>query len=271
MIKKLVNFFLNFIMSVLVFGFICINLISNTVFNKEYIKQKLSENKFYDKAYSDIKDDFENYTMQSGLELEILDGLFSKEKVQKDINLKLDSIYEGKKVNIETDSIKNELDSRINLALEKNNRVPSEKEKESIQKYEDVICESYEKGILYGKDFTIEKNWISLAYKICIIGFVIISIVLILINRKVLKYFSFIGINLVFSGVLCSVIRILLEKRVIHILILDSKFSNFLVNSLTDILERFYKCGLSVVIIGLVLIILGSLEKNKKTIENKKD
>lgn len=269
MIKKVLNFILNLIMSVLVLVLICINIIFGTIYNKEYIKEKLNENKFYDRAYSDIKEDFENYTMQSGLELEILDGLISKEKVFQDINKKIDSIYSGKKVEIETDSIRNELDSRINSALEKNNRIPSDSEKLSITKYEDAIIQSYESGILYGKTFSIENNYLKISRTSCITGIIIISIILILINKSFLKYISCIGVNLLFSGILCSSLRYLLDKRIMHILILDKKFSNFLVNTLLEISNIFYENGMIFIVVGVLFIVIGSLEKFKKTIENK--
>ena len=271
MIKKIINFCLNLIMSILVLGLIVISLVSNTILNKNYIKQKLLENKFYERTYSDIKEDFENYTMQSGLDLEILDGLFTKKKVINDINSKIDYIYDGKNFEVETNSIREELVSRINNTLEENNRIPSDDEKESIKIYEDVIVDCYKTGILYGRNFTIETDYLKQPRIACIIGIVVISIVLIIINRNILKYISFIGINLLFSGILCSSLKFLLEKRIQHILILDAKFSNFLINSLTEIIEKFYKCGIVASIIGLAFIVFGSLEKIKKTIENKKN
>ncbi|MBR2290245.1 MAG: hypothetical protein IJ867_06650 [Clostridia bacterium] len=274
MIKKILNFLLNFAMSILVLGLIVVALISNTVLNKEYIKRKLEENRFYDRTYSDIKEDFENYTMQSGLELEILDGLFTKEKVVQDVNLKIDSIYNGKKGEVETASIRNELDLRINRALEENNRVPKEEEKASIQKYEDTIVDSYKSGILYGVNFSINgiyEKYLEKAKIACIVGIVVISAILLIINRNLLKYISFVGINLLFSGILSLSVKFLIEKRVQHILILDSKFSNFLVNSLNDLIEKCFQIGVVVIAVGFALIVLGSLEKLKKTIENKTD
>ena len=271
MIKKILNFLLNFILSVLVLVGISLNLVSNTIFNKDYIKQKLKENNFYSRAYSDIKDSFENYTMQSGLNLEILDNLITEEMVTDDINSKVDSIFNGNKVSIDTNLIRTELDARINHALEENNRVPSDSEKESIKKYEDAIVDSYQSGILYGKDFAIETVFLEKAKIMDIASIVLISIILLIMNKSILKYMSFVGINLLFSGILCASIKYLLEKRIEHILILDAKFSNFLVNTLTEIIGEFYKLGIMIVIIGILFIIIGSLKNLRKTIENTND
>ena len=269
--KKIINFLLNFIMSILVFILICMNFTFSTVFNKTYIKTKLTENRFYERAYADVKERFENYTMQSGLELDILEGLVTKEKVKKDINQKIDAIYDNQKITIETDSIRNELDARINAVLEKNNKTPNTTEKESIQKYEDAIVESYQAEILYGKSFSIPQKDFQCVRTICIIGIVVISILLLFINKSISKYMAFLGITGVFSGTLCVVVKRLLEKRIIHILIMDAKFSHFLVNTLTDMLLRFYHMGISIMAVGFLLIIIGSLENFKKTIENKKN
>lgn len=273
MIKRIISFLLNLIMSILVLGLICVILITNTIYNKDYIKLKLKENKFYSRTYSDIKNDFENYTMQSGLDLEILDGLISEEKVEKDINSKIDYIYGGEKVEIETASIRNEIDSRIKAALEKNHRTPTNSEKNSISKYEDVLEECYKTGILYGKDFALKNigKYLNIAKNSCIIGIIVISIILLIINKSLLKYLTYVGVNLLFSGSLCILLRFLLENRVDHILLLDQKFSNLLVNTILEIINKFHKVGSICVIASIICIIVGSFEKKKKTIENKKD
>ena len=272
MIKKIINFLLNLIMSILVLGLISICIIITSVLNKEYMKARLIENNFYDRSYGDIKEDFENYTMQSGLELDILDGLFTKEKVENDINIKLNAIYDGKKADIETDSIRNELDSRINNVLEQNNRILSSDEKKSVDKYEDVIADSYKSGILYGKDFSISKDFKNLINAICIaivISIIMISIILIIINKSFIKYISFIGINLLFSGILCISVKFLLADRIVHILFMDAKFSKLLVSTLSDIISRFYYIGIAAVIVGCTFIIIGSYKKWKKLLRIK--
>jgi len=261
-VKKIINFVLNFGLSFLVLGLIILIIIKNTALSKEFIISKLKENRFYERTYNDIKEDFENYTMQSGLELEILNGLISKEKVNRDIDLKIESIFSGKNVEIDTSSIKIELDNRINSALEKNNRIPGDEEKKSIELYENTIVDCYKNGILYGREFIIEFNSkINLIRNICIIGIIAISIILLIVNKSFLKYSSSIGINFLFSGILCSSIKPLLEGRILNILILDAKFSNFFVNTLVDIISIFFKTGITLIVAGVALIILSNLIK----------
>ena len=272
MIKKFFTFFINLIMSFLVLIIIFCNLILNTVYSKNFVKQKLAENSFYERSYSDIVEVFEENSMSSGLDLSILDNLISKEKVINDINKKIDTIYGGNKEKIETESIRNELDLRINNILKENNRKPTNNEKKSIKEYEDAIVNCYKKGILYDVDFILEgKNCIEFINICCICGVLVLALIIIIINKSIFKYISCLGVNLLFSGILCVSVKFLIEKRVVHILLLDAKFSKLLVNSLIDVINIIYEIGLISVGVGFVLSIIGNLLNLKKTIENKND
>ena len=274
MIKKILNFILNFFLSLLVLGLICLNVAYNTVLKKDYIKEMLEKNNFYSRAYSDIKSNFENYTIQSGIELEVLDEVLTQEMVSKDIDNRIDYIYGGKKVETSSSIVREKLENIIIDTLKEKNREPTETERVAIDKYEDAIVDAYEMGILYKVDYQLDSKiieTIKTARTACIITIVVISIILLILNRSILKYISIVGVSFLFSGILCGSLKFLLEKRIAYIMIFDKKFSNFLVNSLTDILGKLYQLGIIFGSIGIVLIIIGSFEKFKKTIENKND
>ena len=46
---------------------------------------KLDTNNYYDQIYNHSKSTIEGYTYQLGLEKELLDSLYSKDKIKKDI------------------------------------------------------------------------------------------------------------------------------------------------------------------------------------------
>ena len=259
MIKKIITILLNFIISVLVFSLTILIIVSNTIFNKYYLIKQLEKNNFYQRSYSDIKKGFENYTMQSGLELTILENLVNFEKVKNDINLKIDAIFEKDDPVIETASIKEELNSRVEAEISKLNRVITDEEKKSINAYEDSIVEVYNSGILYGSQIHIEKDFLQKYIKIAVTVLIILIIVSLAINRKIYVFFDLIGISLLFSGVLNVAINLLFRNRISNILIMDAKFSVFLVNSLKDILSIILKIGILYIVVGGIFIIIKSL------------
>lgn len=244
MTKKVIRFILNFVLSVLVLTLIGSFMISTTILNREYIKQKLKSNDFYIRTYSDIMESFENYTISSGLDLEILDGLIAEGQVANDVNVKVDSYFTKIKAEIDTKSIRTELDNRINKVLEENNRVPSEQEKVSINKYEDAIEKAYKDGILYGSDFEINVEYVNRCNAICIVGIILVSIAIIFLSRRFIRYFACLGVSFLFSGIFSAALRFFIEHRIKNIIILDSKFSSLLINVVTDILDRFFKFGI---------------------------
>ncbi len=264
MIRKILRYLLNFVLSVLILILIILNIFSITIFDREYIKQKLKSNDFYIRAYSDIIESFENYTMQSGLDLNILDGLVSETQVANDINVKIDSFYTKINGDIDTTSIRNELDSRINKALEENNRVPSDTEKEAINKYEDAIVQAYEDGIVYGTNLSVKVEYLNRLKAICIVSIIVVSIMIILIRRKILRCVACLGISFLFSGIFSVVLKFLLINRIGNILILDTKFSALLINVLTDILNKFFNVGLVIGVVGIIFILIGNIKVNKK-------
>ena len=272
MSKNICNFLINFFLSLFVFLYICIIIVSITIFNNRYIKNKLEENNFYDLTYFDIKKSFENYTMQSGLELDILENLITKERVINDINKKIDSFYDKKIIEIDNNFIIEELDKRINKILNEKNKILNDDEKKSITKYEEVIGDCYKNGILYGKDLKLENEIFQKISIFCIIGILILNIILIIINMNFLKNLIFWGINLLFSGILCIFIRLFIERKIQNILFFDAKFSKLLVNTLNEIILYFYKFGIISCIIGSWGIIVGIIfilkNKSKKSIVN---
>jgi hypothetical protein len=269
MIKKFITFLLNFILVVLVIILFGIILLSKTVLNKDYLKNVLKENNFYTRAYSDIKDEFENYTIQSGLELDILDDLVSNEKVTLDINSRLDAIFEKDDAVIDSEMIKEELNSRIEATLKENNRTPTSKEEEAILTYENTITDCYESGILYGKQIHIPSNLLSKYLKYIIIAILIDTFLIIIINRNLKTILNSIGVILLPVGLLILLLKPLLQHRVQNILIMDQKFSNCLIYILNDILEKCFKYGIIMVIIGILFILISSMYFFQKTIEDK--
>ena len=62
-----------------------ITIIFSTIFDKNYVEEKLEETNFYEETYKLVESNFENYIYQSGLDEEVLENICTKENVQKKI------------------------------------------------------------------------------------------------------------------------------------------------------------------------------------------
>lgn len=268
--KKVILYILSFILSLGIFAVLTLVIFSNTLLNKQYVLGILEKNDYYEKTYANIQEGINNYAMQSGLEQEVFESLYTKEKVTKDINQVVDFIYENKEVEINAEAIKGELDNRIDKVLEEHQKVPKQEEKESIQKLEDVISETYVNGIVYSSEI-IEKineplqKIMQSMQKVFIASIVCICILLLVIGIVSKKeIFRYLGISFMTSGILSILLQLLVGNRVHYILILNTAFSECVRCMISSILHMFSIVGGTFIIIGVMSCIFSAFIEVKK-------
>ena len=229
----------------------------------------LHEQGAIDRGVEYIKEDFKNYIMQSGLQESILEDLYDREKVNTDIDMVIDSIFENKKLNIDTKTITKKLDNRINAVLESNNRKPDAIEKEEIKIFEDTISQVYNDGIVYSSESILEianiYNKIQpLIIKIInLLGVLIMALLVIIfvINRNLKQNINAVGIALFSSGLLDIIVKVLVGDKAHNILILNTTFSESVIYLINSIISIIFVTGIVMSIIGFVLIIISNIEK----------
>ena len=83
-IKIILNILLSFILMVGILSSTLLVIVSNYT-NKENMLKKFDEINLYNSVYEEVRDGFENYIYQSGLEIGIIDKICTKEKVKNDL------------------------------------------------------------------------------------------------------------------------------------------------------------------------------------------
>ena len=116
--KVLIYYLLEFILTILIFLTIIVLILKITILNKKYLISKLEQTNYYHELYEDINNDFENYIMQSGFDNSITNDLFTEEDLKKVVNNNVDNFYKGKDFVVQTDNLKNKLESNINNYLD---------------------------------------------------------------------------------------------------------------------------------------------------------
>lgn len=264
--KKIVVYIIDFFLTIAILGLVCLFVFTGTVFNKEYMVGKLEENNYYKRTDNDIKDTFKNYIMQSGLEESILEGLYNDDKLNNDINSVVNAIYDDTELKIETDSIRDTLNTRIDVTLKENHRTPDKEEKESIKEFVDTIVEVYDDGVAYSEE-TIKKigdvfsKVISLLQKAkigVIVAVICLVIIILVVNRNLQDSVRAIGASVLSCGIIFVAIKLLIGKRLHYILIFNNTFSDTLINISEAVMNTVWIIGIVMAIIGIVAIVIGS-------------
>ena len=273
MAKKIITYIISFFLMVCIFVLFAIGVFSNTILNKQFTLSALDENDYYKKVYYNIKNDFEEYSISAGVDANELDGLFSIEQVTKDLNLVIDGIYENKQFKIDTSELVKKIDDLINSKLDENNRVPTAKEKKSIQTFETSLSNAYIDNIVFSEKnierisgFIAKVNYfLPKVVYVTIAAIAILTVIIFAINKNVRNGIKGIATALIASGILGIAIQLLVENKVQNILIFTSAFSKTLTYILNSVISMFFTYGIVLCVIGLVLVIISCKGSNKRS------
>ena len=152
-VLEILRYILVAVLSLVIFIIFLTNLGLSTVLSEKYILLKLDESNYYQKVYNDFYENISKYMLQSGLDDINLQNICGIEKVKEDTISIIENIYFGNNNQIETDSIKLNLDNKINEYI--GNKETISKNKDSIEKFENIICKEYTNTIMYTR---YEKN-----------------------------------------------------------------------------------------------------------------
>ncbi len=253
-------------------------LITNTLLSEEYILNKAEQANYYQKLYETIYESFSNYTMQSGLEEQVVQDTITIDKIKTDTNIILDNFYKGANTNIETDSIKEKLSQNINNYLKDNNL--NIQDESSLETFKGLIIQQYKNNINEHsnqdeKIYNIivkAKNILNKAKGISIIAIIITLILFFIFNKKnLIKIVSVLGIVSTFFGIIFlfvnSTINSIIDIQ--NIYILNESISELAKLVISENLLKFIVQGIILLILGLFLIFIGNYKESTKKLENK--
>ena len=267
--KKIVSYIICIILVAIILVATAIHIASNTVLNKNYVLEKLDNNNYYEKTYDNIKSSFSQYILQSGLDENVIDNLYTKEQIKEDVGITISNIYSNETQKIDTDKIKMNMETNISQYLENNNIELNNMQRKSIDKFIETIERTYEEEISYSAYLNKIGNKVYKINKIIekmqpvIYGSIIaLFLILILINVKEISFgINYAGVTILSSGIANILINI--NK----IMIINEDISKIVINILNEIVKYIQSYGLVMVAIGLAIVILASFIRNSKTEE----
>lgn len=275
--KKIVSYIICIILVAIILVATAIHIASNTVLNKNYVLEKLDNNNYYEKTYDNIKSSFSQYILQSGLDENVIENLYTKEQIKEDVDIVISNIYSDENQKVDTNKIKNNMESNINKYLEDNNIKLNATQKKSIDKFIETIERTYEEEISYSAYLNKIGNKVYKINKIIekmqpvIYGSIIaLFLILILINVKEISFgINYAGVTILSSGIANILIKMYINSKINinKIMIINEDISKIVINILNEIVKYIQSYGLVMVAIGLAIVILASFIRNSKTEE----
>ena len=277
--KKVISYILSFIL-VLMLLFLCLlAILKSTILNEEYLISKLEEANYYERMNGEIIEQFKNYTIQSGLSDDVLENLFTEDKLKQDINNVINSIYTGEALEISTSEIRENLKENILAEVEKEGKTV-DFEDEAMVEYLKAIESAYESQVSYSTSTinsigsTFEKiiSLAKTAQTILVTVIVVVAILLIAINIKVIFGLNYIAISGMASGLFILVSRIMLEHStdLKNIMVINQATSNVIQLIINDVLTKITIIGVILLVIGLVFSVIYNLLHKKYYDETEK-
>lgn len=277
--KYILNIIFSFLLVILLGLNVFSGVLSFIVFNPNYYIDKFEENKFYDNVLQEVNSGFENFIYQSGLPENTIVNLATDDMIKADINSIVLHIIENKELVLSSDKIREELDVRISVFLDKENRTLTKNERENITKFEDLIVSSYEESILPIRDFIDELksiydkifNLYNKVKLIPIIGLIIILFVMFIVNKKSkFDIVNFSGISLLSLGVLLRLLENVVLKNIDidNVIVFTSSLTSAFQYIFKDIIFGLNLLGNWIIVIGICFILFYSIIHGSETSKN---
>lgn len=275
---KIVKHILSFILMLCIIASVLIGIFANTLASKQYILAKLEEVDFYNGIESTIKNNIQNNIMQSGMDESVFENLFDSEKLRHDINNLIDVIYENSEIQIETDSIRTNLQNNINKYInEKNLRVTNQSELDILI---NTIVDIYQNTVVYSKSVITQisstsSKVIDIIQQVQVYVYMVtafLSVILILLNLKVKSDIArYLGIPLLASGIILVIMNVFINTQfnILSISVMGEVITNLLHNVVNQILNTIFYIGIAMIVIGILcLVIKVACVKDVKKSEN---
>lgn len=265
MIKKIIVFLNQLLISLSLITLILLSLFFQTLGNKDYLLSILQKNNYSEQIYQFSISKVEGEIVSLGLSKEKIEKIYTKEKVEKDINNVILSFYQNKEIKIDTTSITDNLDNMITKKVQENNRSITLDEQQAIDKLKTQVATLYETNILYSKKYLsqIQKIFLKIfsLRKVFILSnttiFLILTILLFLLTKKKSYFSKSFGIATLTTSFVFLLIKFFFQSKFQKIVIFSPCFSKVIVSIINDIFQKMTVSAIILGIFSLLLIILG--------------
>lgn len=265
-LKMLSFYFYLLLLTILLLGTTLISTIRVTDLRPNYIISNLEKINYYDKVYNSINEEMQNYLIQSGLTSEVLTNIYTKEDIKNSLNNAIYTFYNNKKVSVDTNSVKTNLENNINNYLIKHNIVVTEKE--GLDLFVKQMEEIYTNEIMISSKINNFSVYLAKVIKLADIAIIVLGITTLVL--LVFGYFFYkrnvITISLASAGELLVLGNYLLFNKidVKNILFWSDNVSLVIKTVIQDMSSKIYFLGFSFIITAIIIEIIYYITRKKQ-------
>lgn len=253
-LNYIVYYCLEFCLMSFLFGILLLSVVGIDIMNPKFIKKQMEKVNYYSKVVINIVEENKNYLIPSGFDEQVLENLINEEQVRTDINGIVDSFYQTEVYQINTESLKQQLNTNITIYLKERNLEVANPD--SLKSFVNQIETIYQEQITLSLPVKKLAPIFIKVKSLCKIS-LIVSIGLYLVFFYLLKWKykrGFMEIPLCTCSFLLffSCFSILNHIDLANILILNEAFSEFLKEFFYGILFHIRVLGICCFIAGLL-------------------
>lgn len=278
-LNKTLSIILMLVLIVEILAVFFLTLAKNTIFSKEYLLKELDKVGYYQTTKSEVEDAFKYYVLQSNLDDNCVKDLITAERIKKDTLIVFNKCFEGSKVEVVADDIKEELEKRIeNKVVNEYNHTMTASEKKDIDKVVDIIVDNYTDNMKTMKSVVdiiasiskkldiIKKEYIFILLAVTVITFAILSIVYIVgSGNKKMIFNKYHAIAFMTVGAMIIIMMIAFTS-VVHenqIQIFTKGITNVIVDIIKNLKNIMWIFGITTFSIGFIMALAKNIIMKK--------
>ena len=273
-IRKILSYLLGFVLALLIIVQTILVCTYNNVLNEVNIQIQLKNTSYYYNIYSIIENTAKDFVMQSGFNEIVLDGVITESRVQNDLNSVINCVYNNKKIEINTNEMKEILHKNIKKQIEIKNYEVDKQTQIEINEFEESIIKEYKANMFYSEDvINVIAKYLQKVRQMVLIAIIVMFIIIAVLGFIVFKLNKpTLGISFIIAGLFSIILKICsgVGVAINNILLLNWAFSKTLVYIINNIVKQIYTTGIILTILGVAIIIYYEYEINKKIYKNKK-
>lgn len=270
--KLFLYYITQLILAILIIGITIIITCQRSILSPKYIIRQLYKNNYYEELYLSLQEDMSNHIIQSGLSNEVLENIYTMEMVEETTNQFVKDFYQNKSLEINTTTVKNNLETNITNYLKQNNiQITDQK---SLDRFVEQMLSIYEEAFTFSNLIEPYQNTLhifSLVLNTTLWLAIGIAIILIIFTRAYLKKNTF-TVPLLTTGILILGGSYYLTSKIDfdHFLLFNESISYIIRNVVFDIMKQLRKISIVMIIISIILSFINSMIVYKIRRINKK-
>lgn len=276
-VVKIISYIFTFALMLSLFAGLVLGISTKTILDQQYILAKIEETNYYDKVYSDLIGQVEDYVEQSGLEGIEIQNVLRKEEVKTDINNLFTKLYNGEKISVNQSDVEQQLENNLEEEIEQKGIKLTTAEKKSVDKIIETVAKKYTTEVSYGTYSqyldsvsklisVVDKALFIVGMLLYVLPVILIGIILLFNYNQFRIGLKYLGISALSSGLLMIFLNLFTKfsMDIQNLFIFNKAISDLIIKVLSDLLGKINIAGLISVAVGVLFIIIGATYKLKK-------